>query len=242
MGYGSFVIPLRRMALMTDHFIGVIPARGGSKGVPQKNILPLHGKPLINWTIEAAKRSKYLESIIVSSDCDEILTLAEYQNVTPLKRPDKFADDASSMVSVIRHLLSSLDSLSYVLVLLQPTSPLRTHVHIDECIDTYINTKAESTFSVCAKDSEVLKYFTVEDSGLNPISNPQYPFARRQDLPIVVKPNGAIYVIKSDTFLTYNSLLTGNTTPYFMLEKESIDIDTIEDFRLAEDIIENRLS
>ena len=227
---------------MTNHFIGVIPARGGSKGVPKKNIMPLHGKPLINWTIEAAKRSKYLKSIIVSSDCDEILELAEHQNVTALKRPSEFADDASSMISVIKHLVSSLESSSYVLVLLQPTSPLRTHIHIDGCIDTYINSKSESTFSVCTKDSEVLKYFTLEDDRLNPISNPQYPFARRQDLPMVVKPNGAIYVIRGDTFLTYSSLLTRNTTSYFMSEKASLDIDTLEDFNLAEDIIKGDLT
>ena len=132
--------------------------------------------------------------------------------------------------------------MSYVLVLLQPTSPLRTHIHIDECIDTYISSKAESAISVCAMDSEVLKYFTLTDNRLNPISNSRYPFARRQDLPTVVKPNGAIYVINIDTFLSYNSLLTRNTVPYFMLEQESVDIDTIEDFHLAERIIEGDLT
>ena len=221
--------------------ICIIPARGGSKGVPKKNVLPLHGKPLINWTIEAAKRSKYLDSIIVSSDCDEILELAVQQNVLAVKRPSEFAQDETPMFPVINHLLTCVESLNCVLVLLQPTSPLRSHIHIDECIDTYINTNSESTISVCKKDGEVLKYLSLDDGRLNPIAKPQYPFSRRQDLPSVVKPNGAIYIIRGDTFLNYSSFLTKNTTPYFMSEKVSIDIDSIEDFHFAEDIIKANL-
>ena len=189
---GSFVIQFLMMELMINQFIGVIPARGGSKGIPKKNITPLNGKPLINWTIEAAKKSKYLESIIVSSDCDEILQLAAKQNVIPLKRPDEFAKDESPMRPVLKHVISTLDSFDYVLVLLQPTSPLRSHTHIDECIDIFMTNKSESTISVCQKDSEVLKYLSLHDGRLNCLSNKEYPFARRQDLPIVVKPNGAM--------------------------------------------------
>ena len=239
---GSFVIPLLKMGSMTNKFLGVIPARGGSKGVPKKNVTPLNGKPLINWTIEAAKQSKYLESIIVSSDCDEILQLARKQNVEALKRPSEFADDSSSMIPVLKHVLSSLEPLNYIIVLLQPTSPLRSHVHIDECIDTFIKTKSQSTISVCQKENEVLKYFMLDNGQLHPLSKPQYPFASRQDLPLVVKPNGAIYVISSDNLLAHNSLLTKNTTPYFMSDKSSVDIDTIEDFHFVEGIMKEDLS
>lgn len=227
---------------MINHFLGVIPARGGSKGIPKKNIAPLNGKPLINWTIEAAKQSKYLDSIIVSSDCDEILKLARKQKVKTLKRPIELAEDNSSMVPVLKHVLSSLEPLRYVFVLLQPTSPLRSHIHIDECIETFINSKSQSTISVCSKESEVLKYFTVDDGKLCPISKSQYPFTSRQDLPMVVKPNGAIYVVKSESLLAHNSLLTNNTSPYFMSDKSSIDIDTIEDFHLVEDFMKENSS
>jgi CMP-N-acetylneuraminic acid synthetase len=165
--------------------ISIIPARGGSKGLPKKNILELAGKPLIAWTIESSLKSKYISKTIVSSDCDEILNISSKYGSEILKRPDELARDTTPTEPVVEHILQNIKDLgnySY-LVLLQPTSPLRDEKDIDEAISKLIQEKdATALISVKEIDNKILKAFKINNNGyLEGISNNKYPFMRRQD-------------------------------------------------------------
>ena len=221
--------------------ISIIPARGGSKGLPKKNILELAGKPLIAWTIESSLKSKYISKTIVSSDCDEILNISSKYGSEILKRPDELARDTTPTEPVVEHILQNIKDLgnySY-LVLLQPTSPLRDEKDIDEAISKLIQEKdATALISVKEIDNKILKAFKITNNGyLEGISNNKYPFMRRQDLPKVFMPNGAIYIISINEFLKTKRLFSDNAISYLMNEEKSLDIDTIDDFEKIKNYI-----
>ena len=221
--------------------ISIIPARGGSKGLPKKNILELAGKPLIAWTIESSLKSKYISKTIVSSDCDEILNISSKYGSEILKRPDELARDTTPTEPVVEHILQNVKDLgnySY-LVLLQPTSPLRDEKDIDEAISKLIQEKdATALISVKEIDNKILKAFKINNNGyLEGISNNKYPFMRRQDLPKVFMPNGAIYIISINEFLKTKRLFSDNAISYLMNEEKSLDIDTIDDFEKIKNYI-----
>ena len=221
--------------------ISIIPARGGSKGLPKKNILELAGKPLIAWTIESSLKSKYISKTIVSSDCDEILNISSKYGSEILKRPDELARDTTPTEPVVEHILQNIKDLgnySY-LVLLQPTSPLRDEKDIDEAISKLIQEKdATALISVKEIDNKILKAFKINNNGyLEGISNNKYPFMRRQDLPKVFMPNGAIYIISINEFLKTKRLFIDNAISYLMNEEKSLDIDTIDDFEKIKNYI-----
>ena len=221
--------------------ISIIPARGGSKGLPKKNILELAGKPLIAWTIESSLKSKYISKTIVSSDCDEILNISSKYGWEILKRPDELARDTTPTEPVVEHILQNIKDLgnySY-LVLLQPTSPLRDEKDIDEAISKLIQEKdATALISVKEIDNKILKAFKINNNGyLEGISNNKYPFMRRQDLPKVFMPNGAIYIISINEFLKTKRLFSDNAISYLMNEEKSLDIDTIDDFEKIKNYI-----
>ena len=115
-------------------FLSIIPARGGSKRLPRKNVLDLCGKPLISWTIEAALYSKYLDEVVVTSDDNEILGIANNMKVRSIERPSHLASDTASTFDAVKHTIDNIDSYEYI-VLLQPTSPLRNATHIDKAIE-----------------------------------------------------------------------------------------------------------
>lgn len=231
------------MELMTKspRIISIIPARGGSKGLPRKNIIDLCGKPLIAWTIESSLKSKYITQTIVSSDCEEILKVAKSHGANVLKRPAELAKDDISSEPVINHVLESFDFNFDVLILLQPTSPMRDCHDIDSAIELLLNQKAESLISVNKIDNKVLKSFIKTSEGfLTGINNNKFPFMRRQDLPPVFMPNGAMYIIKVNSYTKKKSLfIEDNTIPFLMNENKSVDIDTIEDLKLVESYIKN---
>ena len=221
--------------------ISIIPARGGWKGLPKKNILELAGKPLIAWTIESSLKSKYISKTIVSSDCDEILNISSKYGSEILKRPDELARDTTPTEPVVEHILQNIKDLgnySY-LVLLQPTSPLRDEKDIDEAISKLIQEKdATALISVKEIDNKILKAFKINNNGyLEGISNNKYPFMRRQDLPKVFMPNGAIYIISINEFLKTKRLFSDNAISYLMNEEKSLDIDTIDDFEKIKNYI-----
>ena len=221
--------------------ISIIPARGGSKGLPKKNILELAGKPLIAWTIESSLKSKYISKTIVSSDCDEILNISSKYGSEILKRPDELARDTTPTEPVVEHILQNIKDLgnySY-LVLLQPTSPLRDEKDIDEAISKLIQEKdATALISVKEIDNKILKAFKINNNGyLEGISNNKYPFMRRQDLPKVFMPNGAIYIISINEFLKTKRLFSDNAISYLMNEEKSLDIDTIDDIEKIKNYI-----
>ena len=217
-------------------FLGIIPARGGSKRLPRKNVLDLAGKPLIAWTIDAAKGSKYIDKIIVTSDDDEILQISDDLSVDTNKRPDELASDTATTVAVTEHTIDNLNDTYDFIIILQPTSPLRTFKHIDEAIELLFKKKADAIVSVCETEHSPLWSNTLSDNkSMEGFISKDYLNKRGQDLPKYFRLNGAIYICDVFKFKQYQSLLIDkNIYAYEMASEDSIDIDTQIDFDLAE--------
>ena len=217
-------------------FLGIIPARGGSKRLPRKNVLDLAGKPLIAWTIDAAKGSKYIDKIIVTSDDDEILQISDDLSVDTNKRPDELASDTATTVAVTEHTIDNLNDTYDFIIILQPTSPLRTFKHIDEAIELLFKKKADAIVSVCETEHSPLWSNTLSDNkSMEGFISKDYLNKRSQDLPKYFRLNGAIYICDVCKFKQYQSLLIDkNIYAYEMSSEDSIDIDTQIDFDLAE--------
>lgn len=223
---------------MTKRVLSIIPARSGSKGFPRKNIAQLAGKPLIVWTIEASRKSKFISKTVVSSDDQEILDISAENGAEIIRRPDNLATDASKSESVVSHAINYFQSKGEefdIVILLQPTSPLRDHKDIDNAFKIMNLACTSAVISVSEINNKILKTFIKDSNGfLKGVSNNNYPFMRRQDLPSVFMPNGAIFIVKIDNFIKNNSFYTNNTLPFIMDNDSSSDIDTKEDLILVE--------
>ena len=224
--------------------VGLITARGGSKGLPRKNVLPLAGKPLIAWTIEAAQRSRHLRRVIVSTDDPEIAEISRQCGAeVPFLRPGDLAGDASPHVGVV---LQALDWFGEHegrapewVMLLQPTSPLRTAQDIDAAIELAESTGADAVVSVVEpRHHPYLMHRMDERGGLTAFMPSNLEYARRQDLPAVFATNGAIYLIRDSHLRTTGTLTPDGSHGLIMPEERSLDIDTAGDFHLAELILE----
>lgn len=214
--------------------ISIIPARGGSKGIPKKNIIDLNGKPLIAYTIEASLKSKFITKTIVSSDSDEILEISKKYGADVLKRQIELALDTTASEPVITHVLKNIENIDEYeyLILLQPTSPLRDERDIDEAFEKLLNSNADGLISTKVIDNKILKAFLDDENGyLKGVSNNSFPFMRRQDLPKVYMPNGAIYIIKIKDFLKEEKLFTEKIISFEMSEEKSLDVDTFDDIK-----------
>jgi CMP-N,N'-diacetyllegionaminic acid synthase len=218
---------------MTKRILSIIPARGGSKGLPRKNIIDLAGRPLIAWTIEASLKSKYITRTIVSSDDKEILSISRECGAEVIIRPNDLASDTATSESVLKHAIDYLEAAGEffdVVILLQPTSPLRDHRDIDNAFESMFDSNAKSVVSVYELDNKCLKVFTENSSGhLRSAFNDKYPFMRRQDLPLTYMPNGAIYIVKIISFQADNSFMTDRTLGFVMPKEVSVDIDSLSD-------------
>jgi len=215
--------------------LALIPARGGSKGLPGKNIRPLHGKPLIGWSIEAARASRHVTRVVVSSDDEAILAVARAGGAeTPFVRPKSLAQDDTPGIDVVLHALDILPGFDWV-VLLQPTSPLRTAGDIDAAIERCFEADAPACVSVCETGASPWWMFSLDAGGRmrSFLPSEQRP-ARRQDLPALYALNGALYVARVDWLRQTRSFLTEETLAHVMPPERSVDIDTLFDFRLAE--------
>ncbi len=225
-------------------FLAVIPARGGSKRLPNKNRLILSGKPLVSWTIEASNNSHYIDKTIVSSDDHTILSIAQNEGVEILLRPSSLSTDKAGTYDVIKHVLDSLcsDSFDY-LVLLQPTSPLRTTEHIDEAIEQLYDQKAEAIISVTEMEHSPLWSNTLPQNGCmkNFISS-ELKGKRSQDLDCYYRLNGAIYIVNIKQFLLEHEFFCDKSYAYLMPPDASVDIDTMLDFVFAEALMGHRKS
>ncbi|MBU5253536.1 acylneuraminate cytidylyltransferase family protein [Lysinibacillus sp. JK80] len=223
---------------MTARCLAVIPARGGSKGVPGKNIRLLAGKPLIAWTIEAAKRSKYITTTIVSTDDEEISTVAiEYGAEVPFIRPAHLAEDDTPGVAPILHALEQCPDYDYVVVL-QPTSPLRTAEDIDGTIEKMFKNDGDFCVSVAeASQSPYWMYTLNKDDVMQPLIDSPL-VVRRQELPKAYILNGAVYVAKVEELKKTESFITSETVAYEMPEERSFDIDVEKDFLVCENIMQ----
>lgn len=215
-------------------FLAIIPARGESKRLPQKNLLDLCGKPLIAWSIEAGLKSKYIDNLAVSSDDDKILDIADEYNVRAIKRPKKLANDTATTFDVIKHTIDKLETYDYI-VLLQPTSPLRNCKHIDESINLLEQKNADAVISVCEMEHSPLWSNTLDKDGImDNFLRDAVINKRSQDLEKYYRLNGAIYICRTDKLLKQNSFfLKQNTYAYIMNRESSVDIDYEIDLKFA---------
>jgi N-acylneuraminate cytidylyltransferase len=209
--------------------LAVIPARGGSKGLPGKNIRPAGGKPLIAWTIEAARGARLVDRVVLSSDDAAIIAVArEWGCEAPFVREARLAGDETPTIEVVLDALARLPGYPWV-VLLQPTSPLRLAADIDGAIGRCVAAGAPSCVSVCeARENPWWMYRLGEDGRLAPLIAGAAP-TRRQDLPRVVVPNGAVYVARADWLARERKFITTDTVAWEMPAERSLDIDTESD-------------
>ena len=215
-------------------FLAIIPARGGSKRLPRKNILTLAGKPLIAWSIGAALKSCYIDEVLVSSDDDEILSIAKEYQAQIIKRPDSLATDTATSYDAIKHAIDNTKRYDFI-VLLQPTSPLRDEKHIDEAIQLLMDKDANSVISVCPMDHSPLWSNTLPNNGnMDNFLREDIKNKRSQDLPIYYRLNGAIYICRTEMLLSEKTFfLKEKSFAYMMDKKSSIDIDEKIDFKIA---------
>lgn len=222
--------------------LGIIPARGGSKGVPRKNIREAGGKPLIAWTIEEAKKSRYIDRLILSSEDEEIMeTAKKFECEVPFTRPLEISGDDVSAAVVALHAAKTLKGYDYV-VLLQPTSPFRTAEDIDACVERCVNSHAKASISVTRPDKSPYWMFTIDENNfLHPILDAKYMKIQRQKLLETFSPNGAIFVAETSSFLECKSFITDKTVAYEMSKEKSLDIDTKLDFMILNLMLKNRI-
>jgi len=224
--------------------LGVIPARGGSKGIPRKNIRKANGKPLIAYTLEASQQSTLLTDCVVSSDDQEIISVArDFGGYAPFVRPAKLATDQASSIDVVLHATKFMEQLrkgSYdVIVMLQVTAPLRTGQDIDQAIEMLKTSSTDSIVSVCrVDDPHPGKMLQIENDRLKPLIPGWWKeLSRRQDLPPVYFLNGALYCVKRDVLINQKSIWGNSTRPYVMPPERSVNIDSILDFYLFETLL-----
>ena len=228
--------------------LGLIPARGGSKGIPRKNIAPLGGKPLLAYTAEAALRSELIDRTLLSSDDDQIIKIGKELGLeVPFKRPKDIARDDSPSLPVIQHGVEFIESRGWCpdhVVVLQPTSPFRTSSHIDDAIETFISSNADSLVSVieCPHIFNPYSVMKVENGFLAPfISNQEDYHYQRQKKPRFFARNGAaIYIASYELIMKHNRLLGPNLIPFVMDKISSIDIDDEADLFLAQSVLSNK--
>lgn len=217
--------------------VGIIPARGGSKGIPRKNIVDLGGYPLIAWTILRAKKSKYIDRVILSTEDDEITRVAKkFGCEVPFKRPKELATDEASSVDVTLHALNKLkyNSDNKYFLLLQPTSPFRKTHTIDEAIKFTI----ENDFSYVMSVSNINKspyhiYLEKDNNLLEPLYKEDTKYTRRQDLPQAVVSNGVLYIARASYFFKVKTFKPEEIYFFKTNAEESIDIDTLQDLKNA---------
>lgn len=222
-------------------FLGLIPARGGSKGIPGKNIRMVQGKPLVAWTIEQAHRSTLLDRTVLSSDNTEIIRAAiEYGCEVPFRRPQELGADDTPGIAPVLHAIEILSDYDYV-VLLQPTSPLRSPEDIDNCISLCLEASAPACVSVtrCFENPHLM-FWKGEDLRLNPVLGEGGRIACRQLMPDAFRLNGAIYVAQAKWLKQTRSFISAETVAYEMPAERSLDIDTEEDLKHLEGFLEQR--
>ena len=222
--------------------LAIIPARGGSKGVPRKNIRVVAGKSLIAWTVEAARGSRYIDRLIVSTDDPEIAQVAiECSCEVPFMRPPELALDDTPGVAPVHHALQTLPESYDIVVLLQPTSPLREAVDIDGCLELMMRENAKACVSVVMPDkSPYWMYGLGGGQRLEPLLENR--FIRRQEIPPVYALNGAVYVADSRWMLTSDSFVCGDTVAYIMPKERSLDIDDEVDFSICSLFLQKRMA
>lgn len=224
--------------------LGIIPARGGSKGVPKKNIKLLGGKPLLQYTSEIALQSSLIDTLVLSSDDDEIIKIGKELGIeVPFKRPSNLALDQSPTLPVIQHALTYYKSKGIefdAVCLLQTTSPFRSLMFLEKAIQTFLEKGTDSLVSVQTVPHEYNPnwvFIPNENNILHIATGKKEIISRRQDLPKAYHRDGSIYLTKTSVILNQNSLY-GKTISYIESPKELyVNIDTVEDWKKAEKML-----
>jgi len=228
---------------MGNKIIAIIPARGGSKGLPGKNIIPLGGKPLIAWSIEAAKKSKLVERVIVTTDDEKIANVArEYGAEVPFIRPAELAQDDTPPDPVLKHVLQFLEEKENlkpeIIVWLEPPCPFRTSEEVDTAVEMLQDDpEADSLRSVIEPFQNPFKSWTLPEKYLKPLIERKGQVLHtgpRQKTDKVYWQNGALFLLKYDTIMKKGNFFGDNILPYIMPSDRFVDIDKKEDLELAE--------
>ncbi len=216
--------------------LALIPARGGSKGIKNKNVIDLNGKPLITYTIEEALKSKYIDMTVVSTDSKTIADVAEDSGAfIPFMRPAELASDKAKTIDAVLHAVKTLHEMSYdfdILVLLQPTQPLRLVEDIDGAIDRFFEFGLRGLASVSSVDDHPLLIRTIDNDGKLVSLLSQNSTCRRQDMPSYYRINGCIYINRVDE-LSEETSFNDNPISYVMPRERSVDIDELKDLIVA---------
>jgi CMP-N-acetylneuraminic acid synthetase len=234
--------------IQKEKAVAIIPAREGSKGIPQKNLSTVLGVPLIAYTIKAALKAQTLDKVIVSTDDEHIRAVSQdYGAAVPFIRPHHLATDTSTTLSVLQHAITCLaeqqEYLADIVVCLQPTSPLRSAEDIDAAVKLCLDTSADSVVSLSQAKHHPYWMKKIVDGRVYPLMDEEeQQYTRRQDLPPVYQLNGALYVTRTNVLLEENRVLGKYTAPYIMPPERSIDIDTPDDLKFAELLIKESVA
>ena len=229
--------------------LGLIPARGGSKGVSRKNVRALAGKPLLQWTVEAALAARTLTSVVVSTDDEEIASVGRRCGATvPFLRPVELAEDDTPTLPVVQHAVRALEKFGDrfdAVCLLQPTSPFRKCADIDACVELLATSGADAVISVLRVPPEYNPhwvYFTASDGSLSLSTGESEPLPRRQVLPAAFHRDGSVYVTRRDVVMENNSLYGRRVIGYELTQPCAINIDTPADWLRAESMMQELVS
>lgn len=229
---------------LNKKILAIIPARGGSKGLPEKNIKPLFSKPLIGWTIEQAKECKYIDSVFVTTDNKKIANTAKSFGIdVPFLRPAELANDTSSSMDVVEHVLAHFENMHIYfdyIILLEPTSPLRKKNDLDTAIQLAIeNESADGIISLGEVHMEhpmIVKKIN-EKGKIAPYIDDVLKISQRQQADKAYFPYGVIYMIKTDIFKKEKAFYTNNILPYYIERWQNYEVDDIYDFIAIEAIL-----
>ena len=221
--------------IQDEKVLALITARGGSKGVPRKNVAPLCGQPLIAWTVQAALGSAHVDRVVLSSDDEEIIATArEWGCDVPFVRPAPLAADDTPGIAPVLHALDEVGEGFDWVVLLQPTSPLRAAADVDACIEAAASAGAPACVSVTLVPESPWWMFTLGDDGrMTPLLDGDAEVTRRQDSPPVYALNGAVYAARIGWLREHERFVTAETVAYVMPPERSVDIDTSADLAFA---------
>jgi CMP-N,N'-diacetyllegionaminic acid synthase len=219
--------------------LAIVPARAGSKGIPDKNRVKLGGRPLIAWTIEAARASRTIDRVVVSTDDARLALLSSSCGAdVPFLRPKELAGDDTPTMPVVMHAIEQL-AWTDIIVLLQPTSPLRVADDIDACVEMFAKSE-RAVVSVTVADPPPQHMVVRREDAIEPLLATLPAGGRRQDLPPVWALNGAVYVADTQMLRTHGTFVTASTQLYEMPRERSIDIDDAFDLTIAEALLSLR--
>jgi CMP-N,N'-diacetyllegionaminic acid synthase len=227
--------------------LGLIPARGGSKGISRKNVRDLAGKPLMQWTAEAALAARSITSLVLSTDDDEIAAVGRRCGLrTPFVRPSELAADDTPTLRVVQHAIRTLEQSGEsfdAICLLQPTNPFRTAADIDACVELFISSGADAVLSVLPVPLDYNPhwvYFREADGSLHLSTGESQPIPRRQLLPPAFHREGSVYVTRRDIIMETNSLYGDRVVGYEVARHPTINLDTPSDWLRAEELMRER--